>query len=80
MEVAAHVDALEDAGARLAHVGFVHRWATAYVRTGCDVRVRGTAHDLYLLLWRRRSAEGLGVSGTAAALEHLMRRRGVTWQ
>ena len=46
----------------------------------CDVHVRGAAHDLYLLLWHRRSAEGLEVSGTAAALDQLVRRRGVTWQ
>lgn len=44
-----------------------------------DVDVRGTASDLYLLLWHRRPLEGLDVVGPARRFEEVWGPRGVTW-
>lgn len=44
-----------------------------------DVAVRAGAGDLYLLLWHRRSPEGLDVTGPAGRFEALWGSRGVTW-
>lgn len=45
----------------------------------CDTAVRAAAADLYLLLWNRRSAEGLDVTGRADLLELWRQRVEVTW-
>lgn len=42
---------------------------TERVRAEGDVIVRGTAADLYLLVWNRRSVEGLEVLGDASLLD-----------
>jgi uncharacterized protein (TIGR03083 family) len=40
-------------------------------RTGpADVAVHGPAADLYLLLWNRRSTDGLQITGAEPALDH----------
>jgi uncharacterized protein (TIGR03083 family) len=44
-----------------------------------DVAVRGTASDLYLLLWHRRPLEGLEVEGSTELFERAWGARGVTW-
>ncbi len=50
--------------------------------TGGDepaVRVRGTASDLYLLLWHRRLLEGLDVDGSADRFVRAWGSQSVTW-
>lgn len=42
---------------------------TERVRTDGDVVVRGSASDLYLLVWNRRSLDGLDVQGDASLLD-----------
>ncbi|HEX4905217.1 MAG TPA: maleylpyruvate isomerase family mycothiol-dependent enzyme [Acidimicrobiales bacterium] len=42
---------------------------TERVRSDADAVVRGTAADLYLLVWNRRSLDGLDVSGDASLLD-----------
>ena len=42
---------------------------TERVASEADVVVRGTAADLYLLVWNRRSLDGLEVSGDASLLD-----------
>jgi uncharacterized protein (TIGR03083 family) len=44
-----------------------------------DLLVRAPAEDLYLLLWARRSPEGLELSGQAELLEDWRRLFRVTW-
>lgn len=49
-------------------------------RAACDVTIRTTASNLYLLLWHRRAPETLEVTGTAGAFERIWGQIGVTWQ
>jgi len=44
-----------------------------------DVTVRGTASDLYLLLWHRRPIDGLEVDGPRELFDQVWGPRGVTW-
>ena len=44
-----------------------------------DCRVRGTASDLYLLLWNRLPGTALEIEGNRAALESWQRTMRVTW-
>lgn len=46
----------------------------------CDVVVRATASELYLLLWNRIGTEGVELLGTSATFRRLWRSRAVTWQ
>jgi uncharacterized protein (TIGR03083 family) len=46
----------------------------------CDVRVRGTASDLYLLAWNRLPPTAVEIAGPAAAFERIWGGTGVTWQ
>ena len=43
--------------------------STERVRADADVVLRGNAADLYLLLWNRRSVDGLDVSGDQSLLD-----------
>lgn len=45
----------------------------------CDAVVRGSASDLYLMLWHRRPVEGLVASGSAELFRRLWDERKVTW-
>ena len=46
----------------------------------CDVVVRATASELYLLLWNRIGTERLELLGTSATFRRLWDSHGVTWQ
>lgn len=45
----------------------------------CDVAVRGPASDLYLLLWHRRTLDGLEVRGSAETFDEVWGPRGIRW-
>ncbi|HXY43296.1 MAG TPA: maleylpyruvate isomerase family mycothiol-dependent enzyme [Acidimicrobiales bacterium] len=45
----------------------------------CDTTLSAPAADLYLLLWNRRSAEGLDITGRRELLDLWRQRVGVTW-
>ncbi len=64
------------------------RWTVHVGEAGVDARrgpgrgdlvVRGTASDLYLLLWHRRPLEGLETEGTEELFEQVWRSYAVTW-
>jgi uncharacterized protein (TIGR03083 family) len=45
-----------------------------------DCDVTGPAADLYLLLWNRRGADGLGIRGDGSLLADFRRHAAVTWR
>jgi uncharacterized protein (TIGR03083 family) len=65
-------------------VGWVVRIGTTGVQAGrgataADCTVRGTASDLYLLAWNRRSPEGLEVQGDRSLLDVWRDTVQITW-
>jgi uncharacterized protein (TIGR03083 family) len=54
--------------------------STARGLDDCDVTVRASANDLYLLLWNRVGAQAVVVEGPPGAFERLWASKGVTWQ
>lgn len=46
----------------------------------CDVLVRASSSDLYLLLWNRVGAEVVDLDGTVGSFQRLWAPKGVTWQ
>jgi uncharacterized protein (TIGR03083 family) len=46
---------------------------------GADCAVRGAASDLYLLLWNRRNADGLDVTGDRSVIEFWRQNAQIRW-
>ncbi len=44
-----------------------------------DCTVEGSASDLYLLLWNRRTVDGLAVTGDASLLDHWRQTVRIRW-
>jgi uncharacterized protein (TIGR03083 family) len=66
------------AGAWLVRVG-PDAFACSRGRDAADVTIAGPASDLYLLVWNRRSEEGLEVDGDTSLLEDWRANAQITW-
>jgi len=75
---ALHLHAVDVAREWLVHIGSERVEVRGEPGSG-DCTVRGSASDLYLLLWNRRAADGLAVQGDAGLLDLWRRSVQIRW-
>jgi uncharacterized protein (TIGR03083 family) len=76
--VTLHIHAVDHDGEWMVRIG-PDGTVTTHEHGRADCAVRGTASDLYHLLWNRRSADGLEVFGNRSVLQLWQERARVTW-